>query len=597
MLCALGRAVLLKHALPNAIGPIANAIVLSLANLFFGLIIIEGIFQYPGMGHLLLTSVSNRDIPLVQACALLAAAVYIGFNLVADLLGILNNPRLRYPSTPVEFRWIRKEWIDALIVNWKAATASVVISLAVIGGVSAYLSERVEKTDWSKIPSPTEAERSKLTVAELLSEAHLTCVSRCTTTISSRLVLPNRPDTLSKASCASRASPQDAAGQTRTSRRQREPFQRLKPDLVVHGDILLPLERDDIASGEQRRLVCHPVAWTCVARIRMTATGRAGLLPFTITGLRGYAAHYGVLTFLFNDQSISRVRVQIAQETANWSQYDLWGQVEAARSTGSLSPVSGRRGRTMTGARCPRLDVRPWSELAAQHWRSLELFDGKGNRENVAASGLMVDDTVYLRPCRTRAGPHPFCREMRYGVFSISKTLGAAMSMLWLAQKYGPEVFDEKITDYVSIPAGHDGWTNVTFGNALDMTSGIGDTTPYRVDQYVEADQTRKGNRVWRAASIREKLDGIAQFNNYPWRPGEVTRYRSTDTTALTAALEAYLRRKEGAGRRSLAVADQRGLRNHSVSTACRSGARWSRTAGQERHCSPAACIRPSRKR
>lgn len=118
--------------------------------------------------------------------------------------------------------------------------------------------------------------------------------------------------------------------------------------------------------------------------------------------------------------------------------------------------------------------------------------------------------------------------------------------MLWLAQKYGPGVFDEKITDYVSIPARHDGWKAVTFGNALDMTTGIGNVVPQRVDYYVEADSTPIGGRIWRAPSIRGKLDAMAEFKNYPWGPGEVTRYRSSDTTALAAAMEAYLRTKEG---------------------------------------------------
>jgi len=195
-----------------------------------------------------------------------------------------------------------------------------------------------------------------------------------------------------------------------------------------------------------------------------------------------------------------------------------------------------------------RLTVRPWAELTAGHMRSLESFDGKGNRHNITVSGLMVDDVFYLRPCRTRAGSHPYCRGMRHAVFSVSKSLGAAVAMLWLAEKYGPRVFDERITDHVSIPVLHDGWKDVTFGHALDMTTGIGNYLPHRVEHYVDVDFTPEAKRIWRAASMREKLVVMGAFGDYPWGPGEVFRYRSSDTTLLAAAMEAYLRKREGPG-------------------------------------------------
>ena len=87
--------ILFRHALPNVIGPIANAIVLVIANLFFGLVIIETIFSYPGLGFLLVKATLLHDVPLVQACALITAAVYITLNFLADAVGIIANPRLR----------------------------------------------------------------------------------------------------------------------------------------------------------------------------------------------------------------------------------------------------------------------------------------------------------------------------------------------------------------------------------------------------------------------------------------------------------------------------------------------------------------------
>ncbi|ART63054.1 ABC transporter permease [Kushneria marisflavi] len=85
----------LRHALPNAIGPIANAVALSLSYLLGGVIIVETIFNYPGIASLMVDAVSNRDLALVQACAMLFCGAYLILVMVADLCAILSNPRLR----------------------------------------------------------------------------------------------------------------------------------------------------------------------------------------------------------------------------------------------------------------------------------------------------------------------------------------------------------------------------------------------------------------------------------------------------------------------------------------------------------------------
>lgn len=89
------RAVLF-HALPNAIGPIANAVALSLSYLLGGVIIVETVFNYPGIAKLMVDAVSTRDMPLVQACAMLFCAAYLVLVTAADLCAIVANPRLRH---------------------------------------------------------------------------------------------------------------------------------------------------------------------------------------------------------------------------------------------------------------------------------------------------------------------------------------------------------------------------------------------------------------------------------------------------------------------------------------------------------------------
>ena len=88
--------VALRHALPNAIGPIANAVALSLSYLLGGVVIVETIFNYPGLASLMVDAVTNRDMPVVQACAMIFCAAYLLLVLVADLVAILSNPKLRH---------------------------------------------------------------------------------------------------------------------------------------------------------------------------------------------------------------------------------------------------------------------------------------------------------------------------------------------------------------------------------------------------------------------------------------------------------------------------------------------------------------------
>ena len=89
--------VILYHALPNAWAPIATVIAFNLAYLVVGVVVIEVVFVYPGIGQLMVDAVRTRDIPVVQACALIFAATYIILNLIADVVGIITNPRLLHP--------------------------------------------------------------------------------------------------------------------------------------------------------------------------------------------------------------------------------------------------------------------------------------------------------------------------------------------------------------------------------------------------------------------------------------------------------------------------------------------------------------------
>jgi peptide/nickel transport system permease protein len=89
------RTVLVRHALPNAIGPVFQVIAINLAYLAGGIVLVEFVFNYSGIGSALQDAVVNHDLPVVQALAMLIAGVYVVLNLLADVATILVTPRLR----------------------------------------------------------------------------------------------------------------------------------------------------------------------------------------------------------------------------------------------------------------------------------------------------------------------------------------------------------------------------------------------------------------------------------------------------------------------------------------------------------------------
>lgn len=93
----------------------------------------------------------------------------------------------------------------------------------------------------------------------------------------------------------------------------------------------------------------------------------------------------------------------------------------------------------------------------AHHGLATFLYDDNRAPAHLKAGGLIIDGMIDLRGCETRAGPYPYCEQMRHGVYSVTKSMGAAVALLRLAQKYGDQLLDLKIKDYVTVTAAHDG--------------------------------------------------------------------------------------------------------------------------------------------
>lgn len=331
---------------------------------------------------------------------------------------------------------------------------------------------------------------------------------------------------------------QDCRGLTR-------PVPRVTLAFFTHGDYLVPVARN-IQSPYSKTggfILSPGKVWS--------EAGDEGLsrasFPFILTSRRNNGTHNGIATFLYDHKRISDLRIQVVQETAPWAKDDLWGQARITYRPGPIETEARLKAQFAKELQ-HHTPIRPWSALASVSTSPrLANFDGESNPTDISANGLIVDGTLYLRPCRTRYGPYPYCRDMRHGVFSVTKSMGAALSMLRLAQKYGDEVFDEKIKDYVTVTATHNGWDAVTFGDVLNMATGVGDRAAWRKPNVVYADESKPKMSKWlRALRTQDKLDISFSYDDYPWGPGEVLRYNTTQTVVLAAAMDAYLKRKEG---------------------------------------------------
>ena len=317
--------------------------------------------------------------------------------------------------------------------------------------------------------------------------------------------------------------------------------------VTSHKGHLLPLQRDithDTSGSSAWSIIFSPGrVWS-----EDVDGGKSrASFPFTLVGPYYNDAHNGLATFVYDQHSISQVRIQIVQESANWNRFYAWGQL-----TVEFAPTDVANRELWVKAYdeelARRLTVKPWSELESQTAEnSLGAFNNWGEMEKISVSGLLIDDVIYARPCTTKFGPYPYCAEMRHGLFSVTKSMGALLSMLRLAQKYGDDVFELKIRDFVDVTAAHSGWDEVTFADALNMVTGVGDLShdpqsssfgEDHTDLFFEfAEQSR---------SAKEKLRTAFSGGHYRWGPGQVFRYRSVDTFILAAAMDGLVKHNEG---------------------------------------------------
>jgi hypothetical protein len=311
--------------------------------------------------------------------------------------------------------------------------------------------------------------------------------------------------------------------------------------VVGRDDWLVPLEREIILSGHGGGGIGRS-AWNVIAdpgRV-WEETADAGYsraaFPFTLTDNYVGQARNGLATFVFDRDDVSRVAIQITQETAPKSEHVRtdFSALVSVRWDPECPAGADAAVDAFARERAARLPLRPWSDLpdAEASWALVRTGFADADLSAVA---LLMDGQLYLHEVATRSGPHPFPEWMRHGVFSVTKTMGLGLSMLHLAERYGDGIFDERITDYVPELADHPGWQGVTFHHTLNMVTGtVGANSGAAVDPFI------------RARSAAAKIAALRALPDAPQAPGFLFDYQSTHSFVLSLAMNNLVRAREG---------------------------------------------------
>ncbi|MBL0373083.1 serine hydrolase [Rhizobium sp. KVB221] len=322
---------------------------------------------------------------------------------------------------------------------------------------------------------------------------------------------------------------------------------------VSIGDNLVPQTQDIIRNGS---LGGGRSFWDIIVqpgKVWSEATddgwSRASF-PFSLMNSIEGETHNGVATFLYKGTQVSRIRYQILTQTSPFYVEDYFtasGALEAAYKPGKLLEEASIKA-TYETSQAVAEKILPWSELEKKFGKDkLAGFDSKIRPAEIVLDGLSIDDSFYLKSCPTPVGELPFCDRQRFGVWSVTKSAGNTAAMLAIAEKYGPEIFDTRLVDYITEARDAPGWKDVTFGDALNMATGMGNGSDKATPAAI-SDPLGKAYYAWyEARTTKDKIDALLKgAKPYPWGPGKVARYRDEDMFLLGVAMTRYLQSKEG---------------------------------------------------
>ena len=308
------------------------------------------------------------------------------------------------------------------------------------------------------------------------------------------------------------------------------------------------MQSDGYLIPRQRGLIIadHPV-WNIIiepGRVWQEA-GDGGYsrasFPFALVPKGGNSTFNGTMTFLFNDQEISKVWYQITQETTSYSRANFWGLLDAVYDPGQVEDAEQIRA-DFAAELAARMPTKPIEALAEDYpGVNISAFGSGVTPQHMTWFGLVVNGVNYLGGCQTRFGIYPYCESMRAASYSTAKSAFVSVALMRLAQLYGPEVADLLIKDYVPEYAASSGdWETVTFNHTIDMSTGN-----YGSPGYMTDDNGSQMGEFFDAGTYAEHI-AFAFAWPHVAEPGTRWVYRTSDTFILTRAMHNYLQGLQG---------------------------------------------------
>jgi hypothetical protein len=331
-------------------------------------------------------------------------------------------------------------------------------------------------------------------------------------------------------------------------------FPGVQLEFFTLGDTLVPVQRGEMVSETAGGPT--PSYWRVIPQFgrvwheKPDGGWSRAAFPIMLVNDTENNAQQGLATFLYRPGRVSGLRVQFIQQSGPYliKQYFVaWGFTPMELAAGDARSLDAHRAAAQAEL-ADRLPAKPWADLVkAVPPGALDGFGGPLYAKWRVATALVRDGTLYYQESQTPYGPYPYPLEMRFGVRSITKSVFAPLSLLHLAEIYGPWVLTLKIGDYV--PGLDPKWRRIRFIDAANMATGFGGTGTLKthpndpLDGYLGGDY----DTWYTAPSHAEKIRQIdASLGPYPWEPGTVMRYRDQDYYLLGAALDGFLKSVRG---------------------------------------------------
>lgn len=329
----------------------------------------------------------------------------------------------------------------------------------------------------------------------------------------------------------------------------------LQQQFVQNGSHLIPTVRGlQVISSLNYNILWSPGrAWDESGDVIGGVQYTRAAIPFTLVFKEENCSFSGLLTFLFTDTAMSRVRYQVSSETCAYYKGNLWGNLTGTYTASTVSGAEALRN-AYAAEVASRMPTKPISSLATDYPTAgidTSAFTSGITAAHITSYGFVYNGTNYVSGCVTRrsnsatdaTGLHPYCEQVILPSYSTAKSAFMGTALMRLAQKYGNGVKSELVKDWVPELASDATWSTVTFGQLVDMATGHYTSDGYEVD---EGGTTMASFFALSNSTRAAKMSAATAFPSKV-APGTKWVYHTSDSFLLSAAMNAYLKSKEGA--------------------------------------------------